>query len=102
MEVIEGRVLKIKGGEVYIDFGSKSDGVTPLSQFQDLSGNTSVKPGDIVEIMVEGGYTAEGYVQLSHEKAARLKIWDNLERALTEQLTISGRVLWTRQKAGYR
>ena len=92
-EVIEGRVLKIKGGDVYIDFGSKSDGVTPLSQFQDLTGNTTVKPGDVVEIMVEGGYTAEGYVQLSHEKAARLKIWDNLERALTEQLTISGRVL---------
>ena len=92
-EVIEGRVLKIKGGDVYIDFGSKSDGVTPLSQFQDLEGNTAVKPGDVVEIMVEGGYTAEGYVQLSHEKASRLKVWDNLERALTDQTTISGRVL---------
>jgi small subunit ribosomal protein S1 len=92
-EVIDGRVLAIKGGDVYIDFGSKSDGVTSLSQFQDLAGNTSVKPGDIVEVMVEGGYTAEGYVQLSHEKAARLKIWDNLERALTEQLTVSGHVL---------
>jgi small subunit ribosomal protein S1 len=92
-EVIDGRVLAIKGGDVYIDFGSKSDGVTPLAQFQDLAGNTSVKPGDIVEVMVEGGYTAEGYVQLSHEKAARLKIWDNLERALTEQLTVSGYVL---------
>jgi len=92
-EVIEGRVLKIKGGDVYIDFGSKSDGVTPLSEFQDLAGNTAVKPGDVVEVMVEGGYTAEGYVQLSHEKAARLKVWDNLERALAEQLTIAGRVL---------
>jgi small subunit ribosomal protein S1 len=92
-EVIEGRVLKIKGADVYIDFGSKSDGVTPLSQFQDYSGNTTIKPGDIVEVMLEGGYTPEGYVQLSHEKAARLKVWDNLERALTEQLTISGRVL---------
>ncbi len=92
-EVIEGRVIKIKGADVYIDFGSKSDGVIPLSQFQDFSGNSTVKPGDIVEVMVEGGYTAEGYVQLSHEKASRLKIWDNLERALTEQLTISGRVL---------
>jgi small subunit ribosomal protein S1 len=92
-EVIDGRIIKIKGGDVYIDFGSKSDGVTPLAEFQDLAGNTSVKPGDVVEIMVEGGYTPEGYVQLSHEKAARLKVWDNLERALTEQLTISGRVL---------
>ena len=92
-EVIDGRVLKIKGGDVYIDFGSKSDGVTPLAEFQDADGNFTVKPGDVVEIMVEGGYTPEGYVQLSHEKAARLKIWDNLEHALSEQLTISGRVL---------
>jgi len=92
-EVIEGRVLKIRGADVFIDFGSKSDGVTPLSEFQDYDGNTTVKPGDIVEIMVEGGYTAEGYVQLSHEKASRVKIWDNLERALNEELVISGRVL---------
>jgi small subunit ribosomal protein S1 len=92
-EVIEGRVLKIRGADVFIDFGSKSDGVTPLSEFQNLDGNTTVQPGDIVEVMVEGGYTAEGYVQLSHEKAARLKVWDNLERALNEELIISGRVL---------
>lgn len=92
-EVIEGRVLAIKGGNVYIDFSAKSDGVAPLSQFQDLSGNTTVKPGDVVEVMVEGGFTAEGCMQLSHEKAARLKVWDNLEQALSEQLTISGRVL---------
>ena len=92
-EVIEGRVLKIRGADVFIDFGSKSDGVTPLSEFQDYDGNTTVKPVDIVEVMVEGGYTAEGYVQLSHEKASRVKVWDNLERALTEELVISGRVL---------
>ncbi|HXE65304.1 MAG TPA: 30S ribosomal protein S1 [Bryobacteraceae bacterium] len=92
-EVIEGRVLKIRGADVFIDFGSKSDGVTPLSEFQDYAGNTTVKPGDIVEVMVEGGYTAEGYVQLSHEKASRVKVWDNLERALNEELIISGRVL---------
>jgi small subunit ribosomal protein S1 len=92
-EVIEGRVLKIRGADVFIDFGSKSDGVIPLSEFQDFEGNTAVKPGDVVEVMVEGGYTAEGYVQLSHEKASRLKIWDNLERALNEELIVSGRVL---------
>jgi len=92
-EVIEGRVIKIKGGDVYVDFGSKSDGVVPLSEFQDAAGIAAVRPGDAIEVMVEGGYTAEGYVQLSHEKASRLKVWDDLERALTEELTISGRVL---------
>ena len=92
-EVIEGRVLKISGADVFIDVGYKSDGVAPLAQFTDLNGNVTVRPGDIVEVMVDSGHTSEGYVHLSHEKASRLKIWDNLEKALQEQLTISGRVV---------
>ncbi|HVW86994.1 MAG TPA: 30S ribosomal protein S1 [Bryobacteraceae bacterium] len=92
-EVLEGKVLKISGPDVFIDVGYKSDGVAPLSQFLDAAGNVTVHPGDMVEVMVDAGHNSEGYVQLSHEKAARLKVWDNLEKALQEQLTISGRVL---------
>ncbi|MCE0497794.1 MAG: 30S ribosomal protein S1, partial [Methylacidiphilales bacterium] len=64
----------------------------PVSQFLDAAGSVSVHPGDVVEVMVESGHTSEGYVLLSHEKAARLKVWDNLEKAMLEQLTISGLV----------
>jgi small subunit ribosomal protein S1 len=35
----------------------------------------------------------EGYILLSHEKATRLRVWENLESAFQEQLIISGRVL---------
>ncbi len=92
-EVIEGRVLKISGADVFIDVGYKSDGVAPLAHFADASGNVTVRAGDVVEVMVDSGQNSEGYVVLSHEKAARLKIWDTIEKALEEQLTISGRVL---------
>jgi small subunit ribosomal protein S1 len=92
-EVLEGKVLKISGADVFIDVGHKSDGVAPLSQFTDSNGNVTVHAGDTVEVMVESGHTSEGYVVLSHEKAARLRVWDNLEKALEEQLTISGLVL---------
>jgi small subunit ribosomal protein S1 len=92
-EVLEGRVLKISGSDVFIDVGYKSDGVAPLAQFTDANGTATVHAGDLVEVMVESGHTSEGYVVLSHEKAARLKIWDNLENALQRQLTISGLVL---------
>ena len=92
-EVLEGRVLKVSGSDVFIDVGYKSDGVAPLSQFTDANGVVSVHAGDIVEVMVESGHTSEGYVLLSHEKAARLKVWDNLENALQQQLTISGLVV---------
>ncbi len=92
-EVLEGRVLKISNSDVFIDVGYKSDGVAPIAQFTDAGGAVTVHPGDLVEVMVESGHTSEGYVVLSHEKAARLKIWDNLENALQEQLTISGLVI---------
>jgi small subunit ribosomal protein S1 len=92
-EVLEGRVLKISGNDVFIDVGSKSDGVAPLAQFTDANGAVTVRAGDIVEVMIESGHTSEGYVVLSHEKASRLKVWDNLENALQRQLTISGLVV---------
>jgi len=92
-EVLEGRVLKISGTGVFIDVGYKSDGVAPIAQFTDAEGNITVHPGDVVDVMVESGQTSEGYVVLSHEKAARLKVWDNLEKALQLQLTISGLVV---------
>jgi small subunit ribosomal protein S1 len=41
----------------------------------------------------------EGYVLLSHSKASRLRIWDTLERAMKEQLLVSGRVV-ERTKGG--
>src|SRR5262249_59857165 len=48
---------------------------------------------DVVDVMIEHGDRIEGYVALSHTRAARLKIWDTLEKAYTEQLVVSGRVL---------
>ena len=53
-----------------------------------------MRAGDVVEVMVDNtGHSSEGYVVLSHEKAARLKVWDTIEKALEEQLTINGHVL---------
>src|SRR5271165_2142156 len=65
-EVLEGRVLKISGSDVFIDVGYKSDGVAPLAHFTDGSGNYTVKAGDVVEVMVDTGHNSEGYVVLSH------------------------------------
>ena len=38
------------------------------------------------------GPELEGYILLSHRKAARLRAWDNLEQAYREGLLVSGRV----------
>src|SRR5580658_5550612 len=93
-EVLQGTVLGITGKDVIIDFGYKSEGVVPIDQFQTQTGEITVHVGDAVDVMIEpGGEQPEGYVLLSHTRAARLRIWDNLEKAYQEQLVISGRVL---------
>src|SRR5690349_19545310 len=92
-EVLQGTVLSVTAKDVIIDFGYKSEGIVPLEQFQTPSGEISVKRGDVVDVMIEHGEPPEGYVLLSHTRAARLRIWDNLDKAFQDQLVISGRVL---------
>jgi len=93
-EVLQGTVLSINAKDVIIDFGYKSEGIVPIEQFQSPSGEITVQPGDAVDVMIDhGGEQPEGYVLLSHTRAARLRIWDNLDKAYQEQLVISGRVL---------
>jgi small subunit ribosomal protein S1 len=92
-EVVQGTVLGITAKDVIIDFGYKSEGIVPIEQFQSPSGEVTVKIGDVVDVMIDRSEQVEGYVLLSHTKAARLRIWDNLEHAANEQLVLSGRVL---------
>jgi small subunit ribosomal protein S1 len=93
-EVLQGTVLSLTSKDVIIDFGYKSEGIAPIEQFQGPGGEVTVRPGDVVDVMIDhGGEQMEGYVLLSHTRAARLRVWDNLEKAYNEQLVISGRVL---------
>jgi len=93
-EVLPGRVVGITAKDVIVDFGYKSEGLVPIEQFQGPGGEITVQPGDAVDVMIDhAGEQPEGYVLLSHTRAARLRIWDNLEKAYQEQLVISGHVL---------
>ncbi len=93
-EIFEGRVLKVTDKEVIVDFGYKCEGLVPIEQFTQPDGQITVKPGDLVDVMVDrGGVEQDGYILLSHEKAVRVRAWENLERAYREQLLVSALVL---------
>lgn len=99
--VIEGRVLEIRETEVIVDISQKAEGSVPIEQVKDHLGNLQVAVGDTLDVVVVRGvdYTKEGYISLSHEKVSRLRAWDNLEKALKDDLPILGRVL-SRTKGG--
>ncbi len=99
-ELLQGHVVKVTPQELIVDFGYKLEGLVPIDQVRQPDGTIPVKPGDTIDVMVDRhGVQPEGYVLLSHSRASRLRIWDTLERAMREQLLVSGRVV-ERTKGG--
>lgn len=93
-EVLQGQVLKVSEKEVIVDIGRKIEGLVPASQFPQVDGAPSVKAGDTIEVMFDRtGEQVEGYILLSHEKAHRLHIWDDLEKAVRDGTQVVGRVV---------
>ncbi|MCS6952128.1 MAG: 30S ribosomal protein S1 [Bryobacterales bacterium] len=93
-ELLQGHVLKVTDQEVIVDVGYKSEGLVPIHQFMEPDGSIQVQPGDVIDVVVDRhGAEVEGYILLSHEKARRIRAWQNLETAHREGLLVSGRVL---------
>jgi small subunit ribosomal protein S1 len=91
--VIKGTVVKLTATHVVVDIGAKSEGMAPIAEILDHEGNPKFKPGDEIDVMREKGETEEGYVNLSHLKAQRLRSWDEIERAYNEKKPIKGIVV---------
>jgi small subunit ribosomal protein S1 len=92
-EVVKGTVLKVTASEVIVDVGYKSEGVIPVSEFLDEGGQVTVQPGDLVDVLLEKTEDKDGYVVLSREKAEKMKIWDDVEKAYADRKVVIGRVI---------
>jgi small subunit ribosomal protein S1 len=92
-EVVKGTVLKVTESEVIVDVGYKSEGVIGVQEFLDENGQVTVQPGDIVDVLLERTEDRDGYVVLSREKAEKMKIWDDVEKAFADKKVVIGRVI---------
>jgi len=92
-EVVKGVVLQLSDSEVIVDVGYKSEGIIPVDEFRDETGKLSIKVGDTVDVLLEKTEDKEGYVVLSKEKAEKMKVWDDVERAYQERRVVTGRVI---------
>ena len=87
-KVLKGTVLKLTPTHVVVDIGAKSEGMLPLAEVLDHDGQPRFKPGDEIDVMREKGEMEEGYIRLSHQKAQRLRAWDEIEKAHNEKKPI--------------
>jgi small subunit ribosomal protein S1 len=91
--VIKGTVLKLTGTHVVVDIGAKSEGMLPLAEVLDHEGKPRFQPGDEIDVMRDKGEAEEGYINLSHQKAQRLRAWDDIEAAYNEKKPIKALVI---------
>jgi len=70
-----------------------------VSEFTDSGGNLTVKPGDKVDVLLVRKEDQHGRIVLSREKAARVKIWDDIADIYKNNGTIKGKII-SRIKGG--
>ena len=92
-DIINGRVIKVTSGEVIVDVGHKSEGIIPIHEFIGSDGKIRVKAGDEIAVLLEDHDSSDGYLKLSREKAERIRVWDQIERAFKENQVLPGRVV---------
>src|SRR5438045_1415081 len=73
--IIKGQILEVRPREVLVDVGYKSEGVIPLSEFEDPE---SLQIGDEVDVLLERLENEQGMVVLSKEKAACRQHWNKI------------------------
>src|SRR5512146_1711810 len=90
--LVRGRVLQIRSDFVMLDVGYKSDGIIPVEQFTEDEIKT-MKPGDELEVILEAAEDSNGNIMLSRDKAKKLQVWDDLNRAYQSGSLVQGKIL---------
>ena len=86
--IVHGTILEIKKQYVIVDIGAKSEGIIPISEFED----EEFAVGEEVEVLLEKLENDEGMVVLSKEKAAHKQNWDKIVGVFNEGGLVKGKV----------
>src|SRR5574338_453670 len=98
-EILRGTVIAVGKDFAIVDVGYKSEGQVPLEEFRMADGSIGVKPGDVVDVLLESRENDMGMVVLSKEKADRFKVWDEISAACERDELIEG-IITARVKGG--
>ena len=98
--IVTATVLLIKPDVVIVDAGLKSEGVIPVEEFYNETGEFTINEGDDVEVALETVEDGFGETKLSKEKAERIKTWDFLGKAFENEEIVNGQISG-KVKGGY-
>jgi len=91
-DIAIGKVVQINADTVMVDVGWKTEGFIPARELRDAKGNINISVGDEIEVFVDKR-DSEGNLILSRDKAAKLKIWDEIKNVCEKNIPIKGKVI---------
>jgi small subunit ribosomal protein S1 len=98
-ELVKGEIVQINKEFILVDIGYKSEGQIPIHEFIDSEGNLTARVGEKVDVLLERREDENGVILLSKDKAAKIKIWDDIKRVYEQDGTMSGKII-SRIKGG--
>jgi small subunit ribosomal protein S1 len=77
-KIVSGRVRDIRGEDVLIDIGYKSEGIVKIDEWKEEGVDPPNYPkiGDTVQVLLETVEDENGVISLSYRKAKRQKEWE--------------------------
>ncbi len=91
--VIKGRVIKLTATHVFVDINAKQEGMLPLAEILGPDGQPRFKADDEIDVMRDRSEGEEGYIGLSFQKAQRIRVWDDIEKAYNDKTNIPAVVI---------
>jgi small subunit ribosomal protein S1 len=87
--VVVGVVTEIRGSEVVVDIGGKSEGTIPIFEFED---SENLEVGSEIDVYIENLEDKNGSPLISHDKALQKKNWELIVDNCEEGSILPGKV----------
>ncbi len=93
-KIVEGTIREIRGDDVIIDIGYKSEGVIKIDEWREEGAEATPLPkvGEKVQVLLETVEGEDGGISLSYRKAKRQKEWEAILEKHKEGDVVSGMV----------
>ena len=92
-KIVSGKVLEIRGEDVVVDIGYKSEGIIKLEEWKEEGmPETPPKVGEEIQVLLETLEDEQGTIALSFRKAKKQKEWEAILAKHKEGDVVSGAV----------
>ena len=88
--ILKGKIINVRGDEVIVDIGYKSDGIIPSVEFDSPE---DIKIGEEIDVLLEAVENEAGVLVLSKNKADRIRGWEKIITTYKEGDNVKGRVI---------